>query len=130
MTLDDLIKLANDGDPGCRRIVTDVSVRIAEVTAGLCIALDPKLVVVGGKFAETGDLFIEPFQESLRRLLFPDAMTPIDVLRAQYPDGNQAIGSALFALEKSSLAVSFPTPEVSSSTGTTPSETTAPKKEH
>lgn len=105
MTLDDLIKLANEGDPGCRRIVADVSVRIAEVTAQVCISLDPKMVVVGGKFAETGDLFIEPFQESLRRLLFPDAMSPIDVIPAHFHEASQATGACLFALERSSLSV-------------------------
>ena len=115
MTLDDLIKLANEGDPGCRRVVADVSVRIAEVTAQLCIALDPKLVVVGGKFAKTGELFIEPFRESLRRLLFPDALTPIDVLTAQVPDGNQATGAALFALEKSTPTSTATPPHQSAS---------------
>lgn len=105
MTLDDLITMANDGDPGCRRIVADVSVRIAEVTAQVCITLDPKIVVVGGKFAETGDLFIEPFQESLRRLLFPDALAPIDVLPAHFEKTSQITGACLFALEHSTLSM-------------------------
>ncbi|MCI1936144.1 MAG: ROK family transcriptional regulator [Bifidobacteriaceae bacterium] len=105
MTLDDLITMANEGDPGCRRIVADVSVRIAEVTAQVCITLDPKIVVVGGKFAETGDLFIEPFQESLRRLLFPDALAPIDVLPAHFEKTSQITGACLFALEHSTLSM-------------------------
>lgn len=103
MTLDDLIEMANEGDPGCRRIVSDVSLRVAEVTAQLCIAIDPQLVVVGGKFAKTGDLYIEPFRETLRRLLFPDALSPIDVLQATNLDNSQSTGAALFALEKSHL---------------------------
>lgn len=104
MTLDDLISMAIEGDPGCRRIVSDVSLRVAEVTAQLCIATDPQLVVVGGKFAKTGDLFIEPFKETLRRLLFPDALSPIDVLQAANLDSSQSMGAALYALENSHLS--------------------------
>lgn len=83
LTLNDLVSKANDGDPGCRRVVTDAAVRIGNVASTLCIAVDPELVVVGGELAKAGDVFLEPFRESLQRLLFPDPLTPIAVLEAK-----------------------------------------------
>ena len=99
MTMNDLVAEANAGDPGCRRVVSDAAVRIGQVAAGLCIAVDPEIVVLGGKLAMTGDVFLEPFGESLQRLLFPSALTPIQVVPAAYPETCAALGAALMAIE-------------------------------
>lgn len=80
MTMDDLVAQANNGDPGCRRIIADTAVRIGQVAADLCISIDPEVVVVGGKLAMAGEVFTQPFNEALQRLLFPDAVMPITVL--------------------------------------------------
>ena len=88
MTLDDLVSFANEGDPGCRRIIADAAVRIGQVAADLCISVDPEVIVLGGKLAMTGDVFIQPFNEALQRMLFPDAVAPIDVLVSSHPDDN------------------------------------------
>lgn len=88
MTLDDLVSFANEGDPGCRRIIADAAVRIGQVAADLCISVDPEVIVLGGKLAMTGDVFIQPFNEALQRMLFPDAVAPIDVLGV-IPPGRQ-----------------------------------------
>ena len=47
----------------------------------------------------TGDVFIQPFNEALQRMLFPDAVAPIDVLVSSHPDDNCALGGALCAIE-------------------------------
>ena len=56
-------------------------------------------MVLGGKLAMTGDVFLEPFGESLQRLLFPSALTPIQVVPAAYPETCAALGAALMAIE-------------------------------
>jgi len=103
MTIDDLISRANGGDPGCRRIISDTAVRIGQVASDLCISIDPEFVVIGGKLAMAGEAFSEPFQEALQRMLFPDAVSPIEVLESTYPRNNAAIGAALAAIENTSL---------------------------
>ena len=72
MTMDDLVAQANNGDPGCRRIIADTAVRIGQVAADLCISIDPEVVVVGGKLAMAGEVFTQPFNEALQRLLLPE----------------------------------------------------------
>lgn len=99
LTLNDLVAKANEGDPGCRRVIADAAVRIGNVTSTLCISVDPELVVVGGELARAGDVFLEPFRESLQRLLFPDALTPISVLEAKMPKINAALGAGILAME-------------------------------
>ena len=99
MTMEDLVQTANAGDPGCRRVIADAAVRIGTVASDLCISVDPEMVVVGGSLAMSGDTFIEPFSETLQRLLFPNALTPIQVLAAQYPDSGSALGAAMMVIE-------------------------------
>ena len=99
LSLDFLVSFANDGDPGCRRIIADAAVRIGQVAADLCISVDPEVIVLGGKLAMTGDVFIQPFNEAVQRMLFPDAVAPIDVLVSSHPDDNCALGGALCAIE-------------------------------
>lgn len=99
MTLEDLVRLANDGDPGCRRVIADTAVRIGTVAGDLCISVDPEMVVVGGNLTMSGDTFIEPFSETLQRLLFPNALTPIRVCAAAHPDYGAALGAAIMAIE-------------------------------
>lgn len=99
MTLDDLVDAANTGDPGCRRVLADAAVRIGTVTASLCTCVDPEIVIVGGRLAMAGDTFLDPFRESLQRLLFPNALTPIDVVAARHPQSCASLGAAIMALE-------------------------------
>jgi predicted NBD/HSP70 family sugar kinase len=101
MTLDDLIESANEGDPGCRRVLADVAVRVGTVVAGLCITVDPEIVVLGGKLLLTGDVFVDPFQDALQRLLFPDVVVPMEVRLSQNPVSNGAIGAAINVLANS-----------------------------
>lgn len=103
ITLTDLIRLAGQGDPGCRRIVEDVAVRVSSVVADSCITLDPHLVILGGIFMQTGDLFLRPFRENLRRLLLPSVLIPIEVRPATAPAPTAALGAAMTALIDSGM---------------------------
>ena len=98
MTMDDLIIAANEGDSGCRRVISDAAVRISGVVADLCISVDPEIVVVGGKLALGGETFLDPFAQALQRLLFPNVLTPIKVVAATYPTTSPALGAAIMAI--------------------------------
>lgn len=100
MTLEDLVKNVNQGDPGCRRIVADAAIRIGNVVADLCNAVDPEVVVLGGILSTTGSVFLDPLQETLHRMLFPDAMVPMEVFPARYPITGPALGAAMMAVDR------------------------------
>lgn len=99
MTLSDLVSLAHKGDPGCRKVISDAAVRIGNVCADLCISVDPEVVVLGGRLSLAGADFIDPFSESLQRLLFPYVLKPIEVIPAQHPVNAASLGAAILALE-------------------------------
>ncbi|WP_245531848.1 ROK family protein [Alloscardovia criceti] len=99
ITLDDLIHGALEGDSGCRRVVSDAAVRIGTVIAQTCTAMDPECIIIGGKLSKAQDVFLEPLQQSIQRLLFPDAVAPIRIIPSTIPDTNTALGAALGSIE-------------------------------
>lgn len=101
ITFDDLIDGALQGDSGCRRVIADAAVRIGTVTAQACITMDPQAIVVGGSLSRAGEIFLEPLQQSIQRLLFPDAVAPIKVIQSEIAQTNVALGAALAAIELS-----------------------------
>lgn len=99
LTIEDLVHLANEGDPGCRRIIADTAIRIGTVTAELCTSVDPEIVVIGGLLVQSGSIFVDAFTESLHRLLFPDVLTPIQVAVASNLNNCPALGAALEGID-------------------------------
>ena len=57
------------------------------------------MVILGGILSTTEDVFLEPFRETLQRMLFPDAMVPMEVLPARYPITGSALGAAMMAVD-------------------------------
>jgi predicted NBD/HSP70 family sugar kinase len=100
LTLTDLVSTARKGDPGCRKVVADAATRIGNVCADLCIAIDPQIVVIGGELSLSGDDFVEPFSQSLQRLLFPYVLEPIEVMQATHPVNGPALGAASLSLSE------------------------------
>ncbi len=47
LTMEGVVRLARDGDPGCRRVVADVGRHIGSGVANLCNLLNPSRVVLG-----------------------------------------------------------------------------------
>lgn len=99
LTVEDLVRLANEGDPGCRRIIADTAIRIGTVAAELCTSVDPEIVVIGGLLVQSGSVFVDAFRESLHRLLFPDVLTPIQVVVASNLTNCSALGAALEGID-------------------------------
>ncbi|MFD6179236.1 MULTISPECIES: ROK family transcriptional regulator [unclassified Isoptericola] len=81
LTLRDVVRLANDDDPGCRSLVRDAGATVGRVVANVATAFNPERIVVGGELAETGDVFLEPFREMIQRQsVLQQAEPPVDVV--------------------------------------------------
>lgn len=102
ITLDDLIQGALNADAGCRRVISDAAVRIGTVVAQTCISMDPQSIVIGGSLTKAHEIFLEPLQQSVQRLLFPDAVEPIRIIPSDNPEGNVVLGAALSSIELAS----------------------------
>jgi len=67
LTVEDMLRLAHDGDLGCRRVIADAGRVVGSAAAMLLNVLNPERLVVGGDLAAAGDLLLDGVRESVRR---------------------------------------------------------------
>ncbi len=67
LSIADVIKLAQVGDAGCRRVLADAGRHIGLATANMYNLLDPELIVIGGNLAPAGEILLGPLRESMAR---------------------------------------------------------------
>jgi len=67
LSISDVIKLAQTGDVGCRRVIADAGRHIGLATANMYNLLDPELIVLGGNLAPAGEILLGPLRESMAR---------------------------------------------------------------
>ncbi|MFG2113658.1 ROK family protein [Streptomyces sp. NPDC048718] len=73
LTMERVVQLAREGDPGCRRVIADVGRHIGSAVASLCNLLNPSRVILGGDLAEAGELVLAPIRDSVARYAIPSA---------------------------------------------------------
>ncbi|HTT31455.1 MAG TPA: ROK family transcriptional regulator [Solirubrobacteraceae bacterium] len=71
MTVDELITLSEEGDPGATRLIADAGHAVGRVLASICSLLDPELVIIGGELAPAGGPLLDSIRESLERWISP-----------------------------------------------------------
>jgi predicted NBD/HSP70 family sugar kinase len=71
MTVDELIDLSREGDPGVARLIADAGQAVGRVLAAVCGLLDPELVIIGGELAPTGQPLLDSIIASLERWISP-----------------------------------------------------------
>ncbi len=71
MTVDELIALSHDGDPGAARLIADAGEAVGRVLAATCSVLDPELVIIGGELAPAGPPLLDSVRSSLERWISP-----------------------------------------------------------
>jgi predicted NBD/HSP70 family sugar kinase len=67
LSIADVIKLAQVGDAGCRRVLVDAGRHIGLAAANLYNILDPELIVLGGNLAPAGEILLASLRESMAR---------------------------------------------------------------
>lgn len=93
-----VVRLARDGDPGCRRVVADVGRHIGTGVASLCNLLNPSRIVIGGDLAEAGELLLGPVRESVGRYAIPSAARQLSVLPGALGGRAEVLGALVLAL--------------------------------
>jgi predicted NBD/HSP70 family sugar kinase len=98
MTVDELIDLSNQGDPGAGRLIADAGEAVGRVLAGVCSLLDPELVIIGGELAPAGQPLLDGVTASLERWISPAS--------GHYPVVLGELGSTAEVLGAIALAMS------------------------
>lgn len=103
LTVHDVVRLAQEGEPGPARIVSDAGATIGSVVSSLGVAINPQCVIVGGDLAETGETFLGPLREAVGRGVLPNRVAPLAVLAAELGAQSEAIGALVLALDQAEV---------------------------
>ncbi|MET9959214.1 ROK family transcriptional regulator [Streptomyces sp. NPDC006326] len=111
LTMERVVELAREGDPGCRRVIADVGRHVGSGVANLCNVLNPSRVVLGGSLAEAGELVLGPIRESVGRYAIPSAARQLSVLTGSLGGRAEVLGALALVLSEmgdSTLLVDSP----------------------
>lgn len=100
LTMARVVRLAAEGDPGCRRVVADIGRHIGSGVASLCNLLNPSRVVLGGDLAEAGDLVLGPVRDSVARYAIPSAARQLKVLPGELDSRAEVLGALALVLNE------------------------------
>ncbi|MCF6522739.1 ROK family transcriptional regulator [Streptomyces sp. JJ36] len=100
VTMPEVVRLARDGDPGCRRVVADIGRHIGSGVASLCNLLNPSRVILGGDLAEAGDLVLDPVRDSVARYAIPSAARQLTVVPGTLGGRAEVLGALALVLSE------------------------------
>ncbi|MEV3933797.1 MULTISPECIES: ROK family transcriptional regulator [unclassified Streptomyces] len=100
LTMERMVQLAREGDPGCRRVIGDVGRHIGSGVANLCNLLNPSRVVLGGSLAEAGELVLGPIRDSVSRYAIPSAARQLSVLPGALGARAEVLGALALVLSE------------------------------
>ncbi|MEV7611542.1 ROK family transcriptional regulator [Streptomyces sp. NPDC089799] len=100
LTMERVVELAREGDPGCRRVITDVGRHVGSGVASLCNLLNPSRVVLGGSLADAGELVLAPIRESVGRYAIPSAARQLSVLTGSLGGRAEVLGALALVLNE------------------------------
>ncbi|MBB5119136.1 glucokinase-like ROK family protein [Streptomyces eurocidicus] len=100
LTVARMVQLAQDGDPGCRRVIGDVGRHIGSGVANLCNLLNPRRIVLGGDLAESGELVLGPIRESVSRYAIPSAARQLEVVPGALGGRAEVLGALALVLSE------------------------------
>ncbi|MCP9985986.1 MULTISPECIES: ROK family transcriptional regulator [Streptomyces] len=100
LTMAGVVRLAREGDPGCRRVLADVGRHIGSGVASLCNLLNPSRVVLGGDLAEAGELVLAPLRESVSRYAIPSAARHLTVVSGALGGRAEVLGALALVLNE------------------------------
>ena len=102
----EIVSRAQQGDPGCRRVITDAGRHLGVALAGLVNLLNPEVIAVGGQLARTGDLLLDAMREGVERGAIPSAAASVSLVPGALGDDAEVRGALLRASAARSARIS------------------------
>lgn len=106
LTPEQMLELAQGGDPACRRVIGDAARIVGQVVAALCNQLNPERVVVGGTVSPAGELVLEPMRDVVRRYAIPAAADDAKVVQGVLGERAELLGALILVVGQSDRAFS------------------------
>jgi predicted NBD/HSP70 family sugar kinase len=96
--LGELVRLAADGDPGCRRLLIDAGTQLGYALGGLVNLINPARIVLGGELRGGAPLMREPLRRGLADTAMAAPVHAVQVVSAQLEPRASALGGVTLAL--------------------------------
>lgn len=103
LTIQELVRLALEGDAGCQRVIADTGRVLGRPIADLYNTLDPHLVVIGGEIAAAGELLMEPLRRTVDRYVVGGASRTTRLVTSALGREAHVLGAVLAALQHEDL---------------------------
>ncbi|MDS1271036.1 ROK family transcriptional regulator [Lipingzhangella sp. LS1_29] len=97
-TLHDIVRAAQQEDPGCTRVLAEAGYAVGRGVAVLVNVFNPDRVVVGGALARGGELVLEPLRRAVDLEALPSALNRAVVVPGQLADQAALRGAVQYAL--------------------------------
>jgi predicted NBD/HSP70 family sugar kinase len=104
ISLREVVSRALDGDPGCRRVLSDAGRHLGVAVAGLVNLVNPEVIVLGGLLTRVGDVINGPMLASLERCAIPSAAASVSLREAQLDTDADVVGALAVAEERYAAA--------------------------
>lgn len=93
-----VLQLLKADDLGARRAVQDAAAHIGKVLAAAVNLLNPALVLIGGDFAQAGDIVLAPIRAAIDRAALPAAAEQLTIACGQLGEHAEVLGAAALIL--------------------------------
>lgn len=107
LTLAGVLRLADDGDQGARRVIADAGRALGGAVAAACNLLAPARVVVGGELAGAGDVLLDPLRGALADSAIA-AVRTTPVVAGVLGERAEVLGAVALVLRESERFVAEP----------------------
>ena len=92
------MRLAREGDLGCRRVIADAGRAIGKAAATLVNVLNPELLIVGGELSHAGELLLDGVRESVDRSALPRPPQAAAVVAGSLGERAEVLGAIALVL--------------------------------
>lgn len=96
LTLQDVLDLAEHGDPGVLRVLSDLGRTIGRSLADLCVYLNPAAIIVDGMLGSAAEPVIGGIRQMLQRYVQPLA-ADVTVIRGELAASAEVLGAVALA---------------------------------
>jgi predicted NBD/HSP70 family sugar kinase len=96
LTLQDVLTLAEQGDPGVQRVLSDLGRTIGRSLADLCVYLNPAAIIVDGMLGSAAEPVIAGIRQMLQRYVQPLA-ADVTLVRGELGATAEVLGAVALA---------------------------------
>jgi predicted NBD/HSP70 family sugar kinase len=98
--LTDLVRLAEDDDAACRRLLADAGGHVGVALGGIVNLINPDRVLIGGELGRAGSLLLDPLTASLQRSAVPAAVAALSVGPGILGERAEVLGAVALVLRE------------------------------